>query len=136
MARLDSPLVGRRILVVDDCKDITSLVAEAFASIGARPVEVNNGTEAMMMLLTTEFDVMVLDMVMPHPDGWRVLDFARRRPEWLGRTIIVTAYRYSPQVSAAVGQYGVAHLFKPFMLADLIGAASRVVEQARFESAA
>ena len=120
-------LAGQRILIVDDLTDITSLVADTFALVGAQTVQVNNGTEAMAHLRAGGFAIVVLDMVMPQPDGWRVLEFMRSRPDWLPRTIILSANRYDPHVAQAIREYGVAHLFKPFLLTDLITMASNLL---------
>ena len=137
VARMKSEsLAGRRILVVDDSKDITSLVAETFDMAGAQPVQVNSGTEAMVFLMAGGFDIVVLDMVMPQPDGWRVLQFMHSRPEWLGRTIILTANRYDPHVLETVKESRVAHLFKPFLLTDLITTAGRLLARLNRATAA
>ncbi|MCY2931677.1 MAG: response regulator [Planctomycetota bacterium] len=129
-------LAGCRVLIVDDSRDITSLVAETFAAAGARPVEVNNGTDAMVFLMAGGFDIVVLDMVMPPPDGWRVLQFMRSRPKMLARTILLTANKYDLRVARTAEEYGVAHLFKPFLLENLITAACRLLAQPEHTTAA
>jgi CheY-like chemotaxis protein len=125
-------LAGQKILIVDDLKDITSLMADTFALVGAQTVQVNNGTEAMGHLRAGGFAIVVLDMVMPQPDGWRVLEFMRSRPDWLQRTIILSANRYDPHVAQAIREYGVAHLFKPFLLTDLIAMAGSLLTKIEY----
>jgi CheY-like chemotaxis protein len=125
-------LAGRKVLIVDDSIDITSLVADTFALVGSQTVQANNGTEAMGHLRAGGFAIVVLDMVMPQPDGWRVLELMRSRPDWLQRTIILTANRYDPRVAQAIRKYAVAHLFKPFQLTDLITMASSLLKKIEY----
>lgn len=129
-------LAGRNVLVVDDSKDITSLVAETFALAGAHPIQVNSGKAAMIFLAAGGFDLVVLDLVMPQPDGWRVLQFMRSCPGWLKRTIVLTANKYDPRVAQAIQEYGVAHAFKPFVLTDLIDKACVLLAKVEYTAAA
>jgi len=130
------PLAGRRILIIDDSKDITSLVADTFSMAGAQSTQVNNGADAMMFLITGGFDLVVLDMMMPQPDGWRILQFMHEQPEWLRRTIILTAKRYDGCVAHAAEQYGVTVLYKPFLLTELIETACRLLASGERTTAA
>ena len=129
-------LAGCRVLVVDDSSDITSLLADAFAMAGAHTVQVNSGTGAMDLLKAGGFDIVVLDLVMPQPDGWRVLEFMRNSPKWLNRTIISTANRYDPHVAEALTEYRVAHLFKPFLVTDLIAISWGLLARVEYTAAA
>ena len=70
-------LNGKRVLVVDDSPEMTSLLAEVFADAGARVTQANRGQDAMDLLAADRFDLVLMDLTMPQPDGWRVLRFVR-----------------------------------------------------------
>jgi DNA-binding response OmpR family regulator len=116
-------LTGRRVLVASDSPDIAALVADTFASVGARPIQANSPTQAKLCLLAGGFDIMVLDLGAPRPGGWNALQLMGRHLALRGRTIILTANRYDPLVAQAIQAHAVARLFKPFLLSDLIALA-------------
>ncbi len=113
-------LQGRRILVVDDSRQITDIVVTAFSRCRATAVAANSGWDAMRQLRRQRLDLVILDLAMPAPDGWHVLQFMRQaRPDLLGRTMVLTARRYDHQAAAFLKELGIPYLFKPFSLKDL-----------------
>ena len=124
----DKPLFGHRILLIDDSKAITSLLAETCFLAGATPVEVNGGQEAIERLERERFDAIVMDLVMPQPDGWAILQHMKTRADLLRRTVVLTAYNRDPQVNQALHQWNVAHLFKPFALDELIAKIAQLID--------
>lgn len=117
------PLAGCTALAVDDSHEISSLVADALALAGARSVTVHNGTDALALLEERGFDLVVLDMRMPPPDGPHICRHLRHRRDILDRTIVLTARRYDAGVNQTIREYGVAYVFKPFQIEELIATA-------------
>ena len=69
---------GARILVVDD---ELALRRTPQANLGARGYDVftaEDGAEALKVLAERTFDLLILDIMMPGPDGLAVLEAARR----------------------------------------------------------
>jgi len=121
-------LEGRKILVVDDSKDMTSLLSDVFADAGAHVTEANGGKDAMRIIAADDFDVVFLDLSMPEPDGWKVLEFMRGSlPHMLPRTTVLTAHTYDRAESRLPRDFKVAYMLKPFLLADLIAQAGRAI---------
>ena len=114
--------------MVDDSRQITDIVATAFSRCGASADAANTGWDAMRQLRRRQLDLVVLDLAMPDPDGWRVLEFMRQsRPDLLRRTIVLTARRYDNDAIASLDEQGIRCLFKPFDLEDLREAASALL---------
>ena len=119
---------GRRILIVDDSKEITDILAAAFSRCGARVVVANTGWDAMRQLRHEHLDLVILDLFMPNPDGSKVLEFMRwARPVLLRRTMVLTGHCYDDWAVESVKELGIPVLFKPFALDDLRRAASALV---------
>jgi CheY-like chemotaxis protein len=83
-----------KVLVVDDQHDVREIIAAALEDRGVEAVLAANGRAALMELAraTVEdepFDVMLLDIVMPGVDGWRVLAAVKANPLWEDLPIIV-----------------------------------------------
>ncbi|MCU0727208.1 MAG: response regulator [Planctomycetes bacterium] len=73
---------GERILLVDDEDEFAQLLSERLESRGLRVDTAGNGLEALDKVKKGDFDVVVLDMVMPVMDGIETLERLREeRPE-------------------------------------------------------
>jgi DNA-binding response OmpR family regulator len=120
-----SILRGRRILVVDDSVQITSLLDEVFTQCGSAVVPVNSGTEALGLLRSDEFDLVILDLIMPPPDGRDILGFMREaKPETLGRTLMLTGDRYHDNAVIGIDDAEIQVIYKPFDISLLRAAAA------------
>lgn len=121
-------LRGRHILVVDDSVAITALLREVFTLCGATVAAVNTGREAIMLIRSGRFDLVLLDLRMPGTDGADVLRFMKAaRPGLLARTILVTGTR---PLGASVGGVSLADVCivaKPFVLDHLRAEACRLL---------
>lgn len=61
------------VLIVDDSRFSGRKLAKAVTALGHRAELVTGGAEALAILRTTSFDIMLLDIVMPEMDGYQVL---------------------------------------------------------------
>ena len=127
-----SILRDRRILVVDDSVQITSLLDEVFTQCGSDVLAVNSGREALDRLTAEDFDLVILDLVMPRPNGRDVLGFMRQAiPEVLHRTLLLTGDRYHHAAVSGIDESEIQIIYKPFDISLLRAAAAcRLVKQA------
>jgi CheY-like chemotaxis protein len=120
-------LRGLQALVVDDHPDITSLVGEVLIDEGASVVPANSGTAAIALVTLMKFDLVILDLGMPQPDGRKIIEFLRAaEPGLLRRTLVLTGMRYDAGAMGLLEDLGIPYLLKPFQVEDLVRAAARV----------
>ena len=62
-----------RILVVEDTKDMNLLIVKTLKKAGYSVDGCFDGEEAKLHLLGAEYDAILLDIMMPKVDGYRVL---------------------------------------------------------------
>ena len=62
----------RPILIVDDDVELVTLLVDYLQLEGFAPVAAHNGTEALELLSRQEFEIVVLDVMMPGMDGFEV----------------------------------------------------------------
>jgi DNA-binding response OmpR family regulator len=62
----------RRILIVDDDRDIANLIDIYLMNEGFQTVQAHDGAEALKKLAEEEFHLLVLDIMMPKMDGMEV----------------------------------------------------------------
>src|SRR5688572_18652689 len=60
---------GARILVVDDDRHIREVMRFALEKAGYTVSEATDGSQAFALICQSEFDLVVLDIVMPEDDG-------------------------------------------------------------------
>ncbi len=70
----------KRILVIDDASLVRLYYRTALEGAGFEVAEALNGLEALEQLLTTHFDLLVVDVNMPQMDGLSFLKTLRGKP--------------------------------------------------------
>ena len=68
---------ARRLLVVDDNEMNRDLLSRRLKQQGHRVANARNGREALEMIAAEEFDLVLLDIMMPELDGYKVLERMR-----------------------------------------------------------
>jgi CheY-like chemotaxis protein len=85
-------VVKPRALVVDDDEPIRVMLAAIVRQHGFAVETARDGQEAIDKIKSERFDVILLDLMMPHVNGYDVLQHIRKnQPDLLGRTIVATA---------------------------------------------
>lgn len=112
---------GIRVLCVDDESMIGNMVANILHDhLGMRVEVARNGLEALDVLEREEFDLLIIDYVMPEMDGgelYRVVE--RNRPEIVPRVMFITGDTLSESTIGFIESTGRPLLEKPFGLPDL-----------------
>lgn len=106
-------LKKRAILVIDDEEEFHELIRAIFADThtvsGATRVD-----EALRMLRQTQFDVVLLDLLLPYRSGWEVLRALSSRPD-APPVIVITAVG-DKQVRAQAEELGAVYtVVKPIV---------------------
>ena len=113
--------MGHRILVVDDERDITALVAYHLAKEGYRVSTASSGTEALKAATEERPDLMVLDLMLPGLSGYDVLKELREREDTRELGIVVlTARREEGDRIKALALGADDYLVKPFSPQELV----------------
>ncbi|MDQ3280700.1 MAG: response regulator, partial [Acidobacteriota bacterium] len=114
----DNPKHG--VLVVEDDPAIRRLVTMVLTRAGYRVDVAVDGLEAVLKLGLSEYDVIVLDLMMPNLDGFTILNtFAQNEPDRLRRVIVTSAA--SPAVMRERMQGSpFSVLPKPFDIGELV----------------
>src|SRR5438094_1823892 len=71
-----------RLLVVEDEPKMARLIRTALQNQGHAIDSVDNGPEAVWMATECDYDAIVLDVMIPRPDGFEVCRTLRERGRW------------------------------------------------------
>jgi len=89
------------ILIVEDDPEISELFKLALESPEYALSTALNGTEALEKLKFEKPDLVVLDILIPEPNGWKLYEMIRKNPAFSNtRVLIATALTIYPQVLA------------------------------------
>ncbi len=80
-----------RLLIVDDNKINRLLLSHAVEQLGYEIETANDGQQALEMLRSRAFDLVLLDIEMPEMDGYQVLDVCLRDSELRNIPVIMTS---------------------------------------------
>jgi len=116
------------ILVADDEVALRNNISEALEEEGYQVQQAPNGDEALKLLESADFDVVLTDLRMPGMDGLTVLKHVREvSPQTL--VVIMTAFA-SVDTALEALRLGVQdYILKPVALDDVLGKVNRLMEQ-------
>jgi DNA-binding response OmpR family regulator len=109
-----------KILIIDDEPQITALLEKFLSWAGHTPTSVTQSSKAVETALLTEPDLIILDLMMPDPDGFKVCRLLRAFPS-MKRTpiLIVTALNDEDSRIVAFGAGATDYMTKPIILDEL-----------------
>ncbi|MGD1088962.1 MAG: response regulator [Verrucomicrobiota bacterium] len=113
----------KTVLVLEDDAVFVDTLKDTLEWFGYRVTAVPTGTEGVQQILTTDFDAIVCDMVMPNfPGDMFYLAVQRSRPHLCQRFIFITGQQDNPKIIQFIKQSGCVALWKPFKARQLLDA--------------
>ena len=113
-----------RILLAEDEEAMRTYLARALENAGYEVVAVDRGTEALPLLMSQRFDLLLSDIVMPEMDG---IELAQRCAEVSPATKVIFITGFAAVTLKANRDAPQARvLSKPFHLKDLVMEVQRV----------
>lgn len=110
-----------KILVVDDDQDATKLIESILRSAGYETSIVNNSKLTMEAASASKPDLILLDLMMPEPNGFEVCRMLRSNPSFRDTHIlIITAMDSSDSKAISILAGADDFLGKPFNSHELL----------------
>ncbi len=122
----------RHLLVVDDDDRIRELLKEFLTRSGYRVSTAANAASARRLFDTLEFDLVVLDVMMPGEDGFSLTRAVRARPGPAGKTpvLLLTARGEARDRIEGLSLGADDYLAKPFEPEELVLRISAILRRA------
>lgn len=111
----------KKILIAEDEPDIQEMLVFMFQLEGYAVVAASNGSEAYSLAQAERPDLILMDVRMPHVDGYAATRLIKSHPLLQNVPVIFVSVRGLPtdrQMEIAVG--GTGHVSKPFAPDELI----------------
>ncbi len=120
-----------RILVVDDTESIRRLIRLNLELEGFDVVEACDGAQCLDLALRTQPDLVTLDVVMPHLDGFATAAALRADPRTRQLPIVLVTTQSGPADHLRAQELGVdGYVTKPFEPDVLLAAVRAVLSRA------
>jgi DNA-binding response OmpR family regulator len=107
-----------RVLVVEDDRKVASFIQAGLAQEGHAVDVLNDGVDAGAQALSIDYDIVVLDLMLPGRSGFQVLRDIRSRKPTLP-VIVLTAKGSLDERVAGLDAGADDYMTKPFALAEL-----------------
>jgi DNA-binding response OmpR family regulator len=118
-----------RALIIEDDRTIAAFVARGLREAGFAVDEVHDGPDGLAAALDRDYDVAIVDLMLPGRDGLSVIDEWRRRGVSMP-VLILSARRSVDDRVRGLQAGGDDYLTKPFAFAELLARVRALVRRA------
>ena len=120
----------KSILLLDDDVELAETLKALLEAHNFIVTTVSNGAEGFRETMTTDFDVILCDMLMPTmPGDMFYLAVKKTKPYLASRFLFITAYVDNPKVNDFLGSIDAMVMFKPVLSEDLLRMISLVLKR-------
>lgn len=117
----------RAVLLVEDDRAIRRYLEVILQRAGYEVTAAADGLEGMKAALSSSFDAVVTDAIMPHLNGYELCRFIRRHPKLSATPVVLlSGTDHDAHASASDAQADV-YLSKPVRPEELTGCVARLV---------
>ncbi len=114
--------MAKKILIVDDEKDVLTLLQARLSSVGYEVIKASSGKDAIALAKAKHPDLIVLDIMMPGMDGSQTSQALKNDPQTknipiIFLTCLVTKEEVAKEIPSIDGEYFIA---KPYDSNELI----------------
>ena len=108
-----------KLLIVEDDEDAAKFLVKAFGEAGHNPIHVGDGESGLHLALTEQFDVFILDRMLPKLDGLSLLKQARAKAVNTPALILSALGAVDDRVEG-LRSGGDDYLTKPYAFSELL----------------
>jgi DNA-binding response OmpR family regulator len=120
----------RRLLVVDDDTLLLQMLTTGLAAEGYSVATAANGRDALRLLTTQKFDLVVLDVMMPYVDGYHVAhEIAGLLGENAPKVLLITGRDTNKESGVILMSGADAAIQKPFELKQILAKIGELLDQ-------
>ena len=121
-----------RILIAEDELDIRELIKITLTFSGFEVVAAEDGRKAVELAQDGEYDLIMMDVQMPHMDGYEACREIKKMPTLRHVPVVfLSAKGQSSEVKEGLGAGAIDYMLKPFAPDELITRINQILENGR-----
>jgi len=125
IGRLSNPI---NVLVIDDDQLVRDAIVGMLSASGHHAEQAAGGREALALMESGKYNLVVTDLAMPEMDGWATASEIKRR--WPStKVVLATGFAVSSELVESRGDLVDAVIYKPIRLNDITAALNKVLGQ-------
>ena len=118
-----------RVLVIEDDAHVAAFIVKALREAGHNPSHADNGKDGLVMATAEDFDVLVVDRMLPGPDGLTIIRTLRASEDQTPALILSALDNVDDRVMGLKAG-GDDYLTKPFAAAELLARLEVLIRRA------
>jgi CheY-like chemotaxis protein len=119
--------VSKKILIVEDEKDLVFLMHQALETAGYKIAEAFNGKEALIEARKEKPDLIIMDIMMPEVDGYTATQEIRKDEALKAIPILISTAKGQMRPMFTNDAKVEGYLEKPFTLKVLLGEVKQLI---------
>jgi DNA-binding response OmpR family regulator len=126
-----SPTNGR-VLVIDDDPSLQTLVSMLLGRVGIQTQKAETAVEGIRLINEEEFDLLILDLMLPDMDGFELLKALRQDDRFDNLPVLILSSRADPEaISKGLEMGADGYLTKPYLPHSLTHRVITILAQGR-----
>jgi len=123
---------ANRILLIDDDSGLRTLVITMLTRIGLQAWSAETGIEGLEILKSEDFNLLILDLMLPDMDGFQVLEKLRANTRWDDLPVLILSARADTEaITRALALGADGYLTKPYLTNSLTDRVKTMLTQGR-----
>src|SRR5512138_578922 len=109
-----TPSPSGRVLVIDDDPSLQTLVSMLLGRVGIQTQKAETAVEGIRLINEEEFDLLILDLMLPDMDGFELLKALRQEDRFDNLPVLILSSRADPEgISKGLALGADGYLTKP-----------------------
>ncbi len=117
---------GKKVLVVEDRVKLAETISMILKSVGCDVEVATSCKDAYKYLSDRDYNVIIVDIMLPDGSGLDVIKFAKRLEEGV-KAVVISGYKPSDLSLNEIEKYADAFLSKPFTMTELLDVLKKVL---------
>lgn len=117
-----------RVLIIEDEPKVAQLLVKGFTESGFNAESVSDGNEAVDLVLSENFDLLIVDVMLPGRDGFSVVEELRRHERDLP-VIFLSAKRSTEDRIEGLQRGGDDYVVKPFSFSEVLARSQAILKR-------
>jgi two-component system, OmpR family, response regulator len=117
-----------RVLIVEDEAKVSQLLTKGFTEAGFNAENVANGNEALALALAEEYDLLIVDVMIPGRDGFSLVEELRKQERDMP-VLFLSAKRSTEDRIEGLQRGGDDYIVKPFSFSEVLVRAQTILRR-------